>query len=81
MIRRVEELDSSYCILVIPLFAQSAAYDWIDRVLVVDVSEEVQINRVMDRDQINRRQAQSILEAQSSTCPGRRYYRQQRQPG
>ena len=35
--RRVAELDDPYCILVIPLYAQSSAYTWIDRVLVVDV--------------------------------------------
>ena len=61
-----KELDSPYCILVIPLFAQSSAYNWIDLVLVVDVSEEVQIERVMVRDQISRNQAKSILSAQTS---------------
>ena len=64
--RRIKELDDPYCILVIPLYAQSSAYSWIDRVLVVDVAEEVQIERVMARDQINRNQAKSILSAQTS---------------
>ena len=64
--RRVKKLDSPYCILVIPLYAQSSAYAWIDRVLVVDVSEEVQIERVMARDNISRNQAKSILSAQTS---------------
>jgi len=66
VIRRVETLDSRYCILVIPLYTQSSAYAWIDRVLVVDVSEEAQIQRVMARDQISRKQAQCILRAQIS---------------
>ena len=65
LIRRVNELDCPYCILVIPLYAQSSAYTWIDRVLVVDVEEEVQIERVMARDQISRYQAKSILSAQT----------------
>jgi len=64
--RHVKELDSPYCILVIPLYAPSSAYAWIDRVLVVDVEEEVQIERVMARDQINRNQAKSILSVQTS---------------
>jgi dephospho-CoA kinase len=34
--------------------------------LVVDVAEEVQIKRVMTRDQISRNQAKSILSAQTS---------------
>jgi dephospho-CoA kinase len=66
VIRRVAELDDPYCILVIPLYAESSAYAWIDRVLVVDVSEETQIERVMARDRINRKQAQSIISAQTS---------------
>ena len=64
--RRVAELSSPYCILVIPLYAQSSAYTWIDRVLVVDVIEEVQIERVIARDQISRNQAKSILSAQTN---------------
>jgi dephospho-CoA kinase len=64
--RRARELDASYCILVIPLYAQSSAYHWIDRVLVVDASEEAQIERVMARDQISRNQARAILQVQSS---------------
>ena len=65
-VQRVKALDASYCILVIPLYAQSSAYDWINRVLVVDVSEETQIKRVMARDQISKQQAQAILSAQSN---------------
>ena len=64
--RRVAELDDPYCILVIPLYAQSSAYPWIDRILVVDVEEEVQIERVVARDNISRNQAKSILSAQTS---------------
>jgi dephospho-CoA kinase len=66
VIRRVKKLNSPYCILVIPLYAQSSAYSWIDRVLVVDVEEEVQIERVMARDNISRNQAKSILSAQTN---------------
>lgn len=64
--RRVNESSAPYCVIVIPLFAESGAYDWIDRVLVVDVGEETQIARVMARDHVTREQAQSILAAQAS---------------
>ena len=37
-----------------------------NRVLVVDVDESVQIERVIARDKISRKQAQSILDAQTS---------------
>lgn len=66
VIERVSEVEAPYCLLVIPLYAESRAYEWINRVLVVDVSEEIQLERVMARDQISREQAQSILDAQST---------------
>jgi len=66
VLRRIRQLNAPYCILVIPLYAESSAYEWIDRVLVVDVSEDVQIERVMSRDAITREQAQSILDSQAS---------------
>jgi dephospho-CoA kinase len=66
VMRRVSKLDEPYCIVVIPLYAESKAYSWIDRVLVVDVSEEVQITRVMKRDRISNGQALAILQAQTS---------------
>ena len=66
VLRQIGQLEAPYCILVIPLYAESSAYSWIDRVLVVDVSEDIQTERVMARDRISREQAQSILKAQSS---------------
>lgn len=66
VLRKIRRLDAPYCILVIPLYAESSAYTWIDRILVVDVSQEVQLQRVMERDRINREQAQAILNAQTS---------------
>ncbi|MBT8048822.1 MAG: dephospho-CoA kinase [Xanthomonadales bacterium] len=66
VLRRVRALDAPYCIIVIPLYAESSSYAWIDRVLVVDVSEELQIERVMARDRISRDQASAILNSQAS---------------
>ncbi|MDT8321912.1 MAG: dephospho-CoA kinase [Xanthomonadales bacterium] len=63
---QVFALDAPYCILVIPLFAESSRYPWVNRVLVVDAPERLQIERVMERDQVSRGQAQSILDAQAS---------------
>ncbi|MFC1720087.1 dephospho-CoA kinase [Pseudomonadota bacterium] len=66
VIRQIDQLAAPYCILVIPLYAESSHYSWNDRVLVVDVDEETQLERVMARDNINREQAQAILNAQAS---------------
>jgi len=64
--RRIAALDYPYCILVIPLFTESGRYDWVDRVLVVDVDESTQLKRVRKRDQVSRKQAKAILKAQAS---------------
>jgi dephospho-CoA kinase len=65
-LRLVGQIEAPYCLLVIPLYAESARWQWIDRVLVVDVAESEQIERVMTRDGINRRDAEAILAGQAS---------------
>jgi dephospho-CoA kinase len=64
--RRIALQKGPWCVLVVPLLAESSLFPWIDRVLVVDVEEAIQIERVMARDKINREQALSILRAQAS---------------
>lgn len=66
VLRQVGQLEAPYCIIVIPLYVESSSYSWIDRVLVVDVSENIQISRVMARDHISREDAQAILDLQAS---------------
>ena len=66
VLKRLEQLTAPYCILVVPLYAESGSYRWVDRVLLVDVSEEQQIRRVMLRDDISEEQAEAILDAQAS---------------
>ncbi len=39
-----------YALLVIPLLVESGRYDWVDRVLVVDVPRDVQHARLLARD-------------------------------
>ncbi len=63
---RIAQIDAPWCILVVPLLTETSLLPWIDRVLVVDVEESVQIERVMARDNISQQQAQSILDAQTS---------------
>ena len=64
--RQVGLLDTAWCVLVIPLLVETDLFPWIDRILVVDVEEAVQIERVMARDSISREQALAILNAQSN---------------
>lgn len=56
-----------YCLLAIPLLAEHRhQYGWIDRVLLVDAPEAVQIERLMQRDGVGRGQAEAILSAQAT---------------
>ena len=64
--RRIAQTEAPWCILVVPLLTETSLLPSIDRVLVVDVEESVQIERVMARDKISQQQAQSILAAQTS---------------
>ncbi|MCX7563049.1 dephospho-CoA kinase [Xanthomonadaceae bacterium XH05] len=53
-------------LVAIPLLAESAhRYHWLDRVLVVDVPREVQIQRAMWRDALDRAAAERMLAAQA----------------
>lgn len=65
--RRVGMDRGPYCMLAIPLLVENRAeYDWVDRVLLVDAPEETQIERLMQRDGVDREAAQRMLAAQSS---------------
>lgn len=56
-----------YCLLAIPLLAETwPAYDWVDRVLIVDVDPAVQLARLQQRDAIERELAQKMIAAQAS---------------
>lgn len=56
-----------YCLLAIPLLAENIAqYRWVDRVLVVDVPESVQLARLMARDGIDEALARRMIEQQAS---------------
>ena len=64
--KAVSAATSAYCILVIPLLADRSAYPNVDRVLVVDVKPETQIDRLMARDNSSREQAEQALASQAS---------------
>jgi len=56
-----------YCLLAIPLLAENMAhYRWVDRVLVVDALESVQLDRLVRRDGIDEALAKRMIERQAS---------------
>jgi dephospho-CoA kinase len=58
--------DSAYVILVSPLLFETGQDRLCDRVLVVDVSVELQVSRTMRRDNNDEAQVRSIIAAQTS---------------
>ncbi|HXH04590.1 MAG TPA: dephospho-CoA kinase [Candidatus Competibacteraceae bacterium] len=62
---RLVQLQTPYCLLVIPLLVESGMTDLVQRVLVVDVPEELQVARVMQRDRVSAEQARAVLAAQA----------------
>jgi dephospho-CoA kinase len=62
---RLNAVETEYCILVVPLLAESGRYDDSDRVLVVDVDEPTQLQRLLTRDKISEKLATAMLKAQA----------------
>jgi dephospho-CoA kinase len=63
---RVTADRGPYCMLAIPLFAENHDhYRWVDRVLVVDAPESVQLARLMQRDGIDEALARRMIERQA----------------
>jgi dephospho-CoA kinase len=66
MERRSREAGGPYQVLVIPLLTEGGRRDHVDRVLLVDVPEELQIQRLMMRDGVTHEQARASLNAQAT---------------
>ena len=58
--------ESAYQIIVVPLLVHSPLLQFVHRVLVIDCSEENQLDRLMQRDSGSIEEARRILAAQSS---------------
>ena len=62
-----KELDSSnspYTVLVSPLLLETNQRNFCNKVLVVDVPEEIQIQRTTERDNVSEEQIKSIISSQ-----------------
>jgi dephospho-CoA kinase len=65
--RRVaDHADADYVVLVVPLLVESGLFRDADRVVVVDVNESTQLERLQARDGIDRDQARAMMDAQAS---------------
>jgi dephospho-CoA kinase len=66
MEKRAEAAAGPYVVMAIPLLVEGGSLDRVDRILVVDLDEAVQLQRVMARDGSTREQARAILSSQAT---------------
>ena len=64
LVKQMNEADSPYVVLSSPLLLESGQSEMVDVGVVVDVSETLQIERTMARDQNNRQLVEQIIAAQ-----------------
>jgi len=64
--RRRDSSKSEYCILVVPLLIKSGMNDLVNRVLVIDAPESVQLERLISRDEIDEPLAHKMIAAQDT---------------
>ncbi|MEL6114469.1 dephospho-CoA kinase [Photobacterium sp. SP02] len=62
----INKATSPYCLLVVPLMVENQLQAMTDRVLVIDVREDIQIARTTVRDKVNDDQVRKILAAQAT---------------
>ncbi len=68
-----DRVDYPYCIICIPLLLETGEQSAMDRVLVVDAPEDLQVERVARRDNAKDDQTRSIIMAQISRSERLRY--------
>lgn len=62
----IRKLTAPYCIAVIPLLLEVEFYFFINRILVVDTTHELQIKRIVARDKISKEEIENIIKTQAS---------------
>ncbi len=64
--RQRDACTADYCMLVVPLLVKSRMTDLVDRVLVIDAPENVQLERLVARDDIDDDLARKMIAAQDA---------------
>ncbi|MDY6918893.1 MAG: dephospho-CoA kinase [Pseudomonadota bacterium] len=66
IVDQIRASRSAYTILASPLLLESSQHQMVDRILVIDVPEELQIARVIARDETDEAGVKAIIAAQMS---------------
>ncbi len=62
----IDQVNYPYCVICIPLLLETGGQATVDRVLVVDAPQELQVQRVSRRDKTSEDQTRRIIHAQIS---------------
>ena len=62
----LESTNTPYCIIAIPLILESGMLDLVDELIVVDIPEELQLERVGQRDNTSKTHVRKIIRQQAS---------------
>ena len=65
ILHQLEQIAYPYCVVVIPLLAESKRNYPLDRILVVDLPEELQIARTTTRDKESAKHVEQIIRSQA----------------
>lgn len=66
LLRQRDAASSEYCILDVPLLVKSGMLELVDRVLLIDAPESIQLERLMSRDGIDEALAHRMIASQDS---------------
>ncbi|MCG9698276.1 dephospho-CoA kinase [Shewanella sp. Isolate11] len=66
MLNQLQNANSAYAILVVPLLFENGLDRLVNCTLVIDISPEMQIKRTMERDDVSAQQVQNIIDSQAS---------------
>jgi len=66
MIKEITQTTSNYCLLVAPLLIENNLQSFVQRLLVIDITEAEQIKRTVRRDPSSRDEVQRIIASQIS---------------
>jgi dephospho-CoA kinase len=62
--KKIQDMDTGYCILSIPLLFETNSEHLVDTILVIDCKEELQLKRILNRDGITLEIATDIISNQ-----------------
>jgi len=65
LLSNIASCDAAYCIAVIPLLIEKKWHDVVDRILVVDLPEEMQLSRASSRDNVSAGLISQIMQTQA----------------